>query len=396
MRSLSIECSFCNWTGTLNIYQKHLDLDHSNPICSHCNQQFTSVNDLNRHVVYDCKNITIDCPFEQFGFDEKILRINLSKHYLSEQHQKVLIYIARHIKTILSNVTNKCSTISSQLTIDHHQNEDDMARELKETNETMSTLSAGVDVLNDDLKRVNMESIQHKNALDSLSPDISTLKLSIQEQNKILDDINNGQEVTEKDIQSMKEKLNDMKGTSYDGTFLWKITDVKEKMDGRQISIYSPAFYSSPNGYKMCVRLYLNGDGNAHGTHVSIFFVLMRGEYDAILKFPFHFKVMFCLYAQNNQQNHIIDSFTPDTKSNSFQRPRSDMNIASGIPKFVLLTTLQNDENSYIHNNTMFIKTVVDFVDMPKRPLTYAFGLNQGLTNSIQQTRVQQENERQT
>ncbi|CAF3988198.1 unnamed protein product [Rotaria sp. Silwood1] len=170
----------------------------------------------------------------------------------------------------------------------------------------------------------------------------------------------------------------------------------EKALDGRQISIYSPAFYSSPNGYKMCVRLYLNGDGNAHGTHVSIFFVLMRGEYDAILKFPFHFKVMFCLYAQNNQQNHIIDSFTPDTKSNSFQRPRSDMNIASGIPKFVLLTTLQNDENSYIHNNTMFIKTVVDFVDMPKRPLTYAFGLNQGLTNSIQQTRVQQENERQT
>ncbi|CAF3845966.1 unnamed protein product, partial [Rotaria sordida] len=163
----------------------------------------------------------------------------------------------------------------------------------------------------------------------------------------------------------------------------------------RQTSIYSPPFYSSSTGYKMCLRLYLNGDGNARRTHMSLFFVLMRGEYDAILKFPFAYKVIFCLYDQSNQHNHIIDSFKPDIKSNSFQRPRSDMNIASGIPKFVPLTKLQNDKNTYIRDNTMYIKVIIDFDNIPKTMLPYVLSLNPGLTYSIQQTMIQQENVRQ-
>src|SRR5690349_23642973 len=77
----------------------------------------------------------------------------------------------------------------------------------------------------------------------------------------------------------------------------------------RQTSIYSPPFYSSPTGYKMRARLYLYGDGNARRTHMSLFFVLMRGPNDAILKFPFNYKVTFCLYDQTPQLRHIIDSF---------------------------------------------------------------------------------------
>ena len=41
----------------------------------------------------------------------------------------------------------------------------------------------------------------------------------------------------------------------------------------------------------MCTRLYLNGDGMGKGTHVSLFFVVMRGAYDALLKWPFRQKV---------------------------------------------------------------------------------------------------------
>jgi hypothetical protein len=162
----------------------------------------------------------------------------------------------------------------------------------------------------------------------------------------------------------------------------------------RQVSIYSAPFYSSPTGYKMCARLYLHGDGNARRTHMSLFFVLMRSECDAILKFPFHFKVTFCLYDQTNQQHHIIDSFRPDIKSTSFQRPRSDMNIASGIPKFFPLAMMQHDQNPYVRDNTMFIKVMIDFNDLPKTLLPYALSLNPGLPTPMQQTMIQQEIER--
>ncbi|CAF4266931.1 unnamed protein product [Rotaria sordida] len=144
----------------------------------------------------------------------------------------------------------------------------------------------------------------------------------------------------------------------------------------------------------MRARLYLNGDGNARRTHMSQFFVLMRGLNDPILKFPFNYKVTFCLYDQTPQQRHIIDSFRPDIRSNSFQRPRSDMNIASGIPKFFPLTMIQQEGNPYVRDDTIFIKIMVDFGDMPKTLLSYALSLNPGLPTHVQQAMIKQEAER--
>ena len=46
-----------------------------------------------------------------------------------------------------------------------------------------------------------------------------------------------------------------------------------------------------PPGYKMCIRAYLNGDGIGYKTHFSVFFVLMKGEFDPLLKWPFEYKV---------------------------------------------------------------------------------------------------------
>lgn len=110
----------------------------------------------------------------------------------------------------------------------------------------------------------------------------------------------------------------------------------------------------------------------------------MRGPHDSLLEFPFTYKVTFCLYDQTGQQGHVIDSFRPDTKSNSFQRPRSNMNIASGIPKFIALSKIENPANPYIKDDTMFIKVLVDFENIPKNRLLYILSLNPALPTHIQ------------
>lgn len=143
----------------------------------------------------------------------------------------------------------------------------------------------------------------------------------------------------------------------------------------------------------MRARLYFNGDGNARRTHVSLFFVLMRGLHDSILKFPFDFKVTFCMYDQTPSQRHIIDSFRPDIRSNSFQRPRSEMNIASGIPKFALLSSIEDHGSPYVRDDTMFIKVMVDFGNMHKSVLPYALSLNPGIPLSVQQAMIRRKEE---
>lgn len=46
----------------------------------------------------------------------------------------------------------------------------------------------------------------------------------------------------------------------------------------------------------MCLRIYLNGDGTGRGTHLSLFFVVMRGHSDALLKWPFNQKVTLIVF----------------------------------------------------------------------------------------------------
>jgi len=95
------------------------------------------------------------------------------------------------------------------------------------------------------------------------------------------------------------------------------------------------SFYSRHNGNKMYIRAYLSGDGVGFSTHLSVFFVLMRGEYDELLKWPVENKVSSILVDQILYQ-HIVQMFKPTPDSNSFQKPKSDMNIASGCPQFAL------------------------------------------------------------
>lgn len=157
-------------------------------------------------------------------------------------------------------------------------------------------------------------------------------------------------------------KLQILETTSYDGTFLWKIDDFqrrfRESVDGKTISIYSPPFYTARYGYKLCARAYLNGDGPmAKGKYISLFIVLMRGEYDGLLSWPFQQKITMKLLDQE-RISHVTETFRPDPNSSSFQRPRSEMNIASGCPMFCSHSQLRS--RGYVRDDTMFIKIIVD------------------------------------
>ena len=105
----------------------------------------------------------------------------------------------------------------------------------------------------------------------------------------------------------------------------------------------------------------MNGDGSGKGTHLSFFITLMRGEYDALLPWPFRQAVTLTLVDQNRQRD-IVQSFRPEPTSSSFQRPRNEMNVASGCPTFAPIAVLDN--NSYVKDDTVFFKCMVDTIGL--------------------------------
>ena len=160
-------------------------------------------------------------------------------------------------------------------------------------------------------------------------------------------------------------RLSLMENSNYDGTMVWKIPQFTQRMEdartGKYTSIFSLPFYSGRYGYKMCLRLYILGDGTGKGSHMSLFFVLMKGEFDNILQWPFTHKVAFKLINQCGGRD-VVDIFQPDPLSSSFQKPKTDMNIASGCPRFVSLNELM--QNGFIVDDTIFIKVKVETTTM--------------------------------
>ncbi len=154
---------------------------------------------------------------------------------------------------------------------------------------------------------------------------------------------------------------------TYHGILLWKIDEFdrrrREAVDGVTLSLYSTPFYTSPNGYKMCTRVYLNGDGMGKGSHLSFSFFIMRGPFDALLQWPFKQKVTLSLINQNGKK-HISDSFRLDPHSSSFQKPgQREMNIASGCPMFIRIDHLFN--GGFVKDDAIYVRVVVETMDLP-------------------------------
>ena len=206
------------------------------------------------------------------------------------------------------------------------------------------------------------------NALERMEQNRRIMKETMEQNQQKIKILERTIAVKDVSIAELELRVQTLEFASYDGSFIWKVPDFSKKKDdamqGRSISLYSPPFYTSRRGYKMCARLYPNGDGMGKGTHLSLFFVVMRGNYDQLLPWPFKQRVTFCLVNQNGKE-HVLDSFRPDPTSTSFRRPTSDMNIASGCPLFLRLETLQTLNHGFLKEDTLFVKVMVDLNDPP-------------------------------
>ena len=126
--------------------------------------------------------------------------------------------------------------------------------------------------------------------------------------------------------------------------------------------ILSDPFYMGENGYKARLKLHPNGPASEGKDYLSLYLALMKGEYDPILPWPFHKKLIFILIDQNenlNDREDIAKSITihPGDLLCS-ARPKIEKNpAAKGFPRFVSHDEMK--EKRYIVDDTIFIQVKV-------------------------------------
>jgi len=144
-------------------------------------------------------------------------------------------------------------------------------------------------------------------------------------------------------------------------SYIYKVADFHKKLrtaqhDDSLVRLYSEPFYTHKYGYRLKLEVNPNGCKAGKGTHVSVFLHVLRGEYDAILTWPFEWKIRFILLDQKPNQKKNIKMTFPRKSSDydNFKRPTTDQNIGRGLATFVSHETLSTEH--YVINGVLFIQ----------------------------------------
>ncbi|XP_036162250.1 TNF receptor-associated factor 3 isoform X4 [Myotis myotis] len=307
--------------------------------CSHCKSQVPmitlQVSLLQNESVE--KNKSIQSLHNQICSFE--IEIERQKEMLRNNESKIL-----HLQRVIDSQAEKLKELDKEI------------RPFRQNWEEADSMKSSVESLQN--RVTELESVDKSSGQAARNTGLLESQLSRHDQMLSVHDIR---------LADMDLRFQVLETASYNGVLIWKIRDYKrrkqEAVMGKTLSLYSQPFYTGYFGYKMCARVYLNGDGMGKGTHLSLFFVIMRGEYDALLPWPFKQKVTLMLMDQGSSRRHLGDAFKPDPNSSSFKKPSGEMNIASGCPVFVAQTVLEN--GTYIKDDTIFIKVIVDTSDLP-------------------------------
>ena len=167
------------------------------------------------------------------------------------------------------------------------------------------------------------------------------------------------------DMENKNSEVNqvvaDVENKTLNGELIWKIDNLDFRMAqaklGRVTELHSNPCYTKQYGYKYCIRLCLHGDGIGRTTHISIFFILMKSEYDELLPWPMQKRVTVELVNLRNETDSVIETFVSNPKSDGFQRPTKNMNVACAWPTFISIEQFLN--GCFIKDNSTFIRATV-------------------------------------
>ena len=199
------------------------------------------------------------------------------------------------------------------------------------------------------IQRREVES--HLQAAMRLHLDLACVKLS--------DTQKKFEETTKKLVERVNALEKDMHSKERCESFTWRIDGfskvLRKAKSGEQSTLQSSPF--NRYGYKCKIGIYPNGFDSGENTHLTVYLVIIKGEYDATLTWPFDKNFTFTLIDQQENEHdreNIVMSYTSGPKLSNFARPVKEENDGYGFHTFVSHTKLQ--KRRYIVDDTIFVQ----------------------------------------
>ena len=344
----------CSWIGKVRDIDEHeRECRFKSEKCQFCDAALRT-SDMRSHLNICPALISQGCPFLGCDYTSANGCADELKRHMGENVIFHSYLQAKSQKELLTRIISMEST-QQTLLIEKEEKEKELVL-VKEQNKEMQAFAQNalakphkqedrILLLENHVRRLLQESdpLRKTTTSEKENSNISRLSNEVSLLNKNLFELNLRQQLFE--------------NSSFDGKIVWKIDNVASRMrqavSGRVTALHSAPAFTQRHGYKFCARLYLNGDGLGKNNHVSLFFVLMKSEYDNRLTWPFRQKINFRLVNQRTGGSDIIESFSPEQQSTSFRKPVTDMNVASGCPMFVGIQSFTN--GGFVKDDCVFI-----------------------------------------
>uniref|UniRef100_A0A3P9L5T9 TNF receptor-associated factor n=1 Tax=Oryzias latipes TaxID=8090 RepID=A0A3P9L5T9_ORYLA len=425
LKSCQYEQLPCSNAGCTELLQRRLLQEHLNATCPHrrescphCLQPF-QLSVIQDHVQSSCPEVKVGCPdgcstlvprnrltehgescpevhtdcsFKMFGCSVKgkrrkvklheeaavchhVLLVLKSSAHLEQQVvfvQKEALLRQQEVQTdtlLLSDLQEQLGSVLQQNRSQEHivataqrtlsRQEDALSSVQLDLQQVSCGLGSGLDELRRFKKSLDGV-MQELLAAERLREHIATLEENRKRHSGLL-------ELHVAQLGLNKQHLQELELTSYDGRLIWKIKDFQKRREaeatGQHPCLSSVPFHTGRCGYKMAMKAYLNGDGEGRGTHLSLYVVLMPGDFDALLPWPFKQTVSLSVLDQSGARNHQSFNFRPDPTNTCFHQPAAESasNVAVGFPCFISLDALEAPGNAvYVKDDTLFFKVKVD------------------------------------
>ncbi|UJR16554.1 hypothetical protein I4U23_003455 [Adineta vaga] len=353
LKKLEVCCPRCNEKCPTYFPDLHKHLEnHRDLQCSNCEERFIFPKELENHQRETCKNRVVACPLNFIGCSKSVSFAQLGKHTLSNEHQLSIFAFVKAI-TLQSSEQQDIITFTKPL-------ENSYQHLLLPYQVKIDALNEETDRITENCDQLESERKIKETSINEVRAQFANINKSSESNIQLIADIHGILMGMSKILDDIKSKsLTGPKLLSWDGLFIWNIK-FSEFKNNRQ-SIQSEPFHSSQSGYKLALRCEIYEDKLEKTSYISISFVILLGEYDAILTWPFEYPITLSIVDLSIHKKDISYEITNESRALPFSRPINNINSPYRVEKFCPLNKLSKSNSNYLQNDTMFVRAYIDF-----------------------------------
>ncbi|XP_015777923.1 PREDICTED: TNF receptor-associated factor 6-like isoform X19 [Acropora digitifera] len=342
----------CPWKGPLGELENHFQDCHQCPLsCEKCGKENIPRNEMQDHNEKECPRVELKCPFSVVGCPFEGTRSAVNEH------------VKQQVFSHLMDLTKEFGALKIERP--GLQAPKSLARRTRGGVEAQEKASQDVLLMNlaTLCQQQQTEIVGLRRLVNDMTGMVERLELRLNESCMRV----------ETPLQELTFRLNrqetrgfEFEGRVCNGSYTWKIENYRQRrqdaISGIATALHGPAFYTSLYGYKLCLRINLNGVDSGVGRYIALFVHMMQGDYDSILEWPFTGRITLAILDQSEGtefRQHISETLIAKPSLLAFQRPTAPRNYKGyGYVEFAPIEHICDPQ--YIKNNTMLARIQID------------------------------------